>query len=170
VLECAETTRHALERVRQLSLSLRPLQLDDLGLVAALRSHLDRQAGIGGLTPHFDALEAPHSLAAEVETACFRVAQEAVTNVLRHAQAKNVWLRLFTAGEYLALSVRDDGVGFDLEAARRRGAAGASLGLVGMEQRAALAGGTLELRSAPGQGTLLLATFALQARQKEPDR
>jgi signal transduction histidine kinase len=167
--ECIATVSHTLERVRQLSLSLRPLQLDDLGLVAALRSHLDRQAGIGGLTPHFDAAEAPRGVAPEVETACFRVAQEAINNVLRHARARNLWLRLFTAGGRLALSLRDDGSGFDLEAARRRGAAGASLGLVGMEERVALAGGTLELRSAAGQGTVLLATFPLQP-EKEPER
>jgi len=170
VLECVETTRHTLERVRQLSLSLRPLQLDDLGLVAALRSYLDRQAMIGGLTPHFDAVEAPQEITAEVETACFRVAQEAITNVLRHARARNLWVRLFTAGGQLALSVRDDGAGFDLEAARRRGASGASLGLIGMEERVALASGTLELRSTPAQGTVLLATFALLSRPTEADR
>jgi PAS domain S-box-containing protein len=167
ILECVETTRHTLERVRQLSLSLRPLQLDDLGLVAALRSHLDRQASVGGLTPHFDAAEAPHGVAPDIETACFRVAQEAINNVLRHARARNLWVRLFTAGGRLALSVRDDGSGFDLDAARRRGAAGASLGLVGIEERIALAGGTLELRSAAGQGTVLLATFALQPGERE---
>ena len=170
VLECVETTRHTLERVRQLSLSLRPLQLDDLGLVAAVRSYLDRQATIGALTPHFEAVDAPQEVPPEVETACFRVAQEAITNVLRHARAKNLWVRLFTAGGRLALSVRDDGVGFDPEAARRRGAAGASLGLIGMEERVALASGTLELRSAAAQGTVLLATFALASRQPEPDR
>jgi signal transduction histidine kinase len=162
-----DTARHTLERVRQLSLSLRPLQLDDLGLTAALRSHLDRQASIGGLTPHFDAAQAPQGVAAEVETACFRVAQEAINNVLRHAGARNLWLRLFTSDGRLALAVRDDGAGFDLEAARRRGAAGASLGLVGMEERCALAGGELELRSAPGQGTALLATFALHSSPTE---
>ena len=170
VQECVDTTQHALERVRQLSLSLRPLQLDDLGLVAALRSHLDRQAGIGGLTPHFDAAEAPRGVAPEVETACFRVAQEAINNVLRHARARNLWLRLFTAGGHLALSVRDDGNGFDLDAARRRGAAGASLGLVGMEERVALAGGTLELRTAAAQGTVLLATFPLDTGETETER
>jgi PAS domain S-box-containing protein len=167
VPECVDTARHTLERVRQLSLSLRPLQLDDLGLTAALRSHLDRQASIGGLTPHFDAAQAPQGVAAEVETACFRVAQEAINNVLRHAGARNLWLRLFTSDGRLALAVRDDGAGFDLEAARRRGAAGASLGLVGMEERCALAGGELELRSAPGQGTALLATFALHSSPTE---
>ena len=161
VEECVGTTRHALARVRQLSLNLRPLQLDDLGLAAALRSHLDRQASLGGLTPHFDAHEAPPLLSPEIQTACFRIAQEAITNVLRHAEAKNLWLRLFTADGRLALSVRDDGSGFDLEAARRRAAGGASRGVVGMEERAALEGGSFELRSSPGQGTVLLATFPL---------
>jgi len=70
-------------------------------------------------------------------------------------------VRLFTADGQLALSVRDDGAGFDLEAARRRASAGESLGVVGMEERVALAGGRLELRTSPGQGTVLLATFPL---------
>jgi two-component system sensor histidine kinase UhpB len=160
--ECVETTRHTLERVRQLSLNLRPLQLDDLGLVAALRSHLDRQAGLGGLAPHFDAGEAPPQLDPEIETACFRVAQEAITNVLRHARARNLWVRLFTAGDRLALSVRDDGGGFDPDIARRRAHAGGSLGLAGMEERVSIAGGSIELRSRPGQGTVLLATFPIE--------
>jgi two-component system sensor histidine kinase UhpB len=90
--------------------------------------------------------------------------------VLRHAQARSLWVRLFAVGGRLALSVRDDGKGFDLDSARRRGAAGASLGLVGMEERVALAGGTLELRSVPGQGTVLLATFPLQPAEKEAFR
>src|SRR5436190_14253428 len=159
--ECVDTTGHALDRVRQLSLSLRPLQLDDLGLVAALRSHLDRQAGIGALTPHFEAGKLPGALSSEVETACFRVAQEAINNVLRHARATHLWVRLFAADGRLALSVRDDGGGFDLDAARRRASVGGNLGLVGMEERVALTGGSLELQSAPGRGTTLLATFTL---------
>ncbi len=159
--DCVEMTRHALERVRQISLSLRPLQLDDLGLVAALRSHVDRQATVGGLTPNFDSDQAPRNIPSEIETACFRVAQEAINNVLRHAHAAGLWVRLYTADGRLALCVRDDGDGFDAHAARRRAAEGASLGLLGMEERAALAGGSFELRTAPGQGTVLLATFPL---------
>ena len=89
--------------------------------------------------------------------------------MLRHARARNLWVRLFTAGGRLALSVRDDGGGFDLEAARRRAAAGGSLGLAGMEERMALAGGSFELRSPPGQGTVLLATFPLE-RARRRDR
>ncbi len=165
--DCVDTVQHTLERVRQLSLSLRPPQLDDLGLAAALRSHLDRQARVAGLQAHFEAEDAPQELAPDTETACFRVAQEAINNVLRHARAHNLWLRLFTAAGRLAISVRDDGSGFDLEAMRRRAAGGSSLGLLGMEERMALAGGSFELRSAPGQGTVLLATFPLAAAQSE---
>jgi two-component system sensor histidine kinase UhpB len=165
--ECVDTVQHTLERVRQLSLSLRPPQLDDLGLAAALRSHLDRQARVAGLVAHFEAEEAPQALAPDTETACFRVAQEAINNVLRHARARNLWLRLFIAGGHLALSVRDDGRGFDLESMRQRAAGGASLGLVGMEERMALAGGSFDLRSAPGQGTVVLANFPLAAAHGE---
>lgn len=157
--EALETARHMIERVRQLSLSLRPLQLDDLGLAAALRSHLDRQAKLARLEPHFDIQEAPGKLPPEIETACFRVAQEAINNIARHARARNVWLRLFVAGERLALSVRDDGVGFDVEAAQRRAAAGESLGVVSMEERVALVGGTFQIHSAPAQGTVVVASF-----------
>jgi PAS domain S-box-containing protein len=165
--ECVETTQHTLERVRQLSLSLRPSQLDDLGLAAALRSHLDRQARLGGLASHFEAEDGVREIAPETETACFRVAQEAINNVLRHARARNIWVRLYTAGGRLSLSLRDDGQGFDLESVRRRAAGGSNLGLVGMEERIALAGGAFELRSAPGQGTVLLATFPLMTNDKE---
>jgi two-component system sensor histidine kinase UhpB len=166
--EIVDTVQHTLERVRQLSLSLRPPQLDDLGLAAALRSHLDRQARVAGLQAHFEMADAPQELAADTETACFRVAQEAINNVLRHARARNLWVRLFTTGGKLAISVRDDGRGFDLDSVRERSAGGGSLGLLGMEERMALAGGSFELRSAPGQGTVLLATFplALPARER----
>ncbi|MDA1118729.1 MAG: histidine kinase [Proteobacteria bacterium] len=159
IADALETARHTIERVRQLSLNLRPLQLDDLGLAAALRSHLDRQAVLGKLAPHFEIQEAPVKPGAEIETACFRVAQEAMNNIVRHAAAGNVWLRLFVAGGRLALSVRDDGRGFDVEAAQRRAAAGESLGVVSMEERVALAGGSLHIQSAPGQGTVVVASF-----------
>jgi two-component system sensor histidine kinase UhpB len=166
--DCVETVRHTLERVRQLSLSLRPSQLDDLGLAAALRSHLDRQARVAGIAAHFDASDAPPDMGPETETACFRVAQEAINNVLRHAQARNLWVRLFSSGGRLALSVRDDGRGFDLDPARPRSEGASSLGLVGMEERIALAGGSFELRSQPGQGTVVVATFPLiRARDEQ---
>jgi PAS domain S-box-containing protein len=165
--DCIDTVRHTLERVRQLSLSLRPSQLDDLGLAAALRSHLDRQARVAGIAAHFEAADAPADMGPETETSCFRVAQEAINNVLRHAHARNIWVRLFSAGGRLALSVRDDGQGFDLDSARRRTGADASLGLVGMEERIALVGGSLELRSERGKGTVVVATFPVLRAKSE---
>jgi two-component system, NarL family, sensor histidine kinase UhpB len=157
--EALQTARHTIERVRQLSVKLRPLQLDDLGLAAALRSHLDRQAKLGNIEPHFEIQEVPVKLSPDIETACFRVAQESINNVLRHAKASNIWLRLFVAGEQLALSVRDDGIGFDVTAAQRRAAAGESLGVVSMEERVALAGGNFQILSAPGQGAVVVASL-----------
>src|SRR3954465_7211165 len=105
VEECVETTQHTLERVRQLSLSLRPPQLDDLGLAAAPRSHLARQGRAPGIASQFERGDAPPEIGPETETACFRVAQEAINNVLRHARARNLWVRLFSAGGQLAVSV-----------------------------------------------------------------
>jgi len=125
--ECVDTVQHTLERVRQLSLSLRPSQLDDLGLAAALRSHLDRQARVAGLQAHFETEDAPQELAPDTETACFRVAQEAINNVLRHARARNLWVRLFSAGGRLAISVRDDGRGFRTLASVQAGGAGVAV-------------------------------------------
>jgi len=159
----------AIGQVRRLSLNLRPPQLDALGLEAALRAHLQRQAETGKLAAHFTAARLPEALDADVQTACFRVAQEALTNVLRHAQAHAVWLELGADTGALTLLVRDDGVGFDLSATGRRAATGESLGLVSMEERAALVGGSLRVASAPGAGTEVRAAFPLRRAPRASD-
>ena len=97
-----------------------------------------------------------------IETECFRVAQEALTNVVRHAHAHAVAVELRRDDGHLHLSVRDDGVGFDVAAGRERAVRGDSLGLLSMEERAALAGGKIEYKSAPGQGTQVHAWFPLK--------
>ena len=114
---------------------------------------------MGRLIPHFEAEDVPRALPPVVETACFRIAQEAINNVLRHAVACNIWLRLFVAGDKLALSVRDDGRGFDPETAWRDSAGGESLGLASMEERATLLGGTFTVQSTPGKGTTIDVTI-----------
>jgi len=96
-----------------------------------------------------------------VETTCFRIAQEALTNVVRHAQAQAVVVELSEAGGMLQLLVRDDGQGFAVAAARGRATQGASQGLLSMQERAALAGGTLEIDSTPGRGTTVRARLPL---------
>ena len=97
-------------------------------------------------------------MAFAVETACFRIAQEAITNIERHARASRVEIALRRAGDELELEIRDDGTGFDADAAWSR-ARGASIGLFAMRERAALAGGRLDILSQPGRGTTVRLRF-----------
>jgi PAS domain S-box-containing protein len=150
----------AMEKVRDLALDLRPSVLDDLGLPAALRWYADRFARAAHVEAHLSIDAVPH-LEADLETVCFRMAQEALTNVARHAGARHVWIDLHLLPIGLELSIRDDGRGFDTAAARDHAVGGASMGLLGMQERVALVGGQFELRSAPGGGTELRARFAV---------
>jgi two-component system sensor histidine kinase UhpB len=158
---------NVLEQVRDLSLNLRPSMLDDLGLGPALRWYADRQATLAQLhlTIHIDPIE--KRLDPVIETECFRIAQEALTNVSRHAKAHSVKVELRVENEQLHLRVRDDGVGFSVAATRDEAVRGASLGLLSMEERAALAGGGLEWASNPGQGTEVHAWFPLKWRSEK---
>jgi PAS domain S-box-containing protein len=166
--ESLQAVERVLEQVRDLSLNLRPSMLDDLGLEPALRWYIKRQAALAGLQAEFQA-EAPEGrLDSVVETACFRVAQEALTNVVRHARARVVAVELRHQDGRLHLFVRDDGAGFDVAALREQAVLGASLGLLSMEERATLAGGGLECKSAPGQGTEIHAWFPLKWRTPNP--
>ncbi|NMG31620.1 PAS domain S-box protein [Aromatoleum evansii] len=161
-------TDRALEHVRTLSRNLRPPQLDDLGLAAALQAHANWVSRHGGPPIHFAADLLPGAIDDQVATACFRIAQEAITNVQRHAQASAVWLELRRIDGGLLLSVRDDGRGFDLAAATARAAAGASLGVLSMQERCELAGGRLELLSAPGAGCTVRAGFPVAFHANRP--
>lgn len=156
-------------QVRSLSLDLRPPLLDDLGLERALHWLTERQqarASTPRIILHTDASMARCDPA--IETSCFRIAQEALTNVIRHAQASTVTLTLEQENGTLRLSVRDDGRGFDVEAARLRAERTGNLGLVGMQERLILVSGVFTLRSAPGRGTLVEAIFPLSPPPHSP--
>jgi PAS domain S-box-containing protein len=160
--ESLEVVDHVLEQVQDIALNLRPLILDDLGLEPALRWFTARQAALIGLQIRFHADPLEQRLNPVIETECFRVAQEALTNVVRHAGAKTVSVELRKETGKLHLRVHDDGIGFDVGAVREQALRGASLGLLSMEERAALAGGGLEYKSAPKQGTEVHAWFPLK--------
>jgi PAS domain S-box-containing protein len=147
----------ALQQVRRLALALRPSMLDDLGLLPALRWMAEQTAGRAGFAVHLDADIPELRLSPEVETACFRIAQEALTNIARHARAERVTIELRREDGMLALAVQDDGRGFDTAAVLERTRAGGSTGVLGMQERAALAGGRLEMESMPGRGTTVRA-------------
>lgn len=159
--ESIQLVEGALQQVRSLSLELRPPMLDDLGLVAAMRWLADQHVRRSGLDVTFNADLLDRRFNASVEVACFRVAQEALNNVAKHAAARAVAIDLRTDAEFLHLVVRDDGVGFDVDSASFQAVRGASMGLLGMQERAALAGGGIQWRSGAHAGTEVHAWFAL---------
>jgi two-component system sensor histidine kinase UhpB len=151
----------AIARMRDLARALRPPMLDELGLEAALREYVKREAKRGGLAVRLVLAPLEQRPPAVIEITCFRVAQEALTNIIRHAQAHLVELELDEVNGGLQLVVRDDGRGFDVPAARERAIQGGSQGLLNMQERVALAGGHLEIDSTPGRGACVRARFPL---------
>ena len=151
--ECIAIADGALRQVRNLCLDLRPPQLDDLGLAAAVRWQIDRQTRAAGIAAHLMFTGIEREPAADVATVCFRVAQEAITNAVRHAGARNVWIEFDRGEKELRLVVRDDGCGFDVAARRRDALRGGSMGLLSMEERVVLEGGRFEVVSTAGGGT-----------------
>jgi signal transduction histidine kinase/PAS domain-containing protein len=158
--ESIELVDQAIGRMRELAHDLRPSILDDLGLPAALRWYVAREAKRAGLEPRLEVADLPR-LPVALETSCFRLVQEALTNIARHAQARQVQIELAARDHSLFLMVRDNGKGFDARAALRRAAQGHSQGLLGMKERVALAGGEMEIDSAQGRGTAVRARFPL---------
>ena len=145
----------ALQQVRRLATTLRPSMLDDLGLAAALQWITEQSASRSGFTVHFHHVRSQTRLAPDIETACFRIVQEALTNITRHAGATQVDIRLDQVNGQLELSIVDNGCGFKLDEMQARALAGNSIGVLGMEERATLIGGQLLLQSAPGEGSLV---------------
>lgn len=145
-----------LTQIRTLSLALRPPQLDDLGLAASIRFHLERQAAAAGLGLTFTCDGLRQRLHADIENTCFRIAQEAMANVLRHAHASRVWCTLSETGAHLKMSIRDDGHGFDVDAALLLAVQGNSCGLLNIRERAELVGGHATIFSRPNEGTCLV--------------
>lgn len=143
----------ALMQVRTLATALRPSMLDDLGLAPALKWLAEQNANRSNFEVDFVHQRELERLAPEIETACFRIVQEALTNITRHAKARRVGINLSKEDSEMVLLINDDGVGFDTLAMRERANAGLSLGVLGMQERAYLVGGKLSIRSTPGHGS-----------------
>ena len=158
-----EAVDEALRLVRDLSVDLRPPVLDDFGLATALRWYVDRYARRTGLEVEVITDLPDHErFSRDLETACFRIAQEALTNVVRHSRANTVVLLLVKNGNDLLLSIKDDGVGFDVQSLQKRAPRAATLGLISMQERAHFAGGTLEIYSAVSKGTEVVFRLRLE--------
>jgi signal transduction histidine kinase/ligand-binding sensor domain-containing protein len=146
--ELKETAKDSLAEMRLLIYELRPPVLEEEGLASALQARLEAVESRAGLQTEFH-LDGELTLNSQVEEALFRIAQEALNNVLKHAHARRVAVSLGQAGHTVTLEIADDGTGFDPVAARRSG----GLGLRGMEERVAAIGAGLEIESAAGSGT-----------------
>ena len=158
--EALEMLRQTVGEARAVVADLRPTVLDDFGLARALRLQVERLSG-EGLRATFEEDLGGERLPEAVETALFRVAQEALTNVRKHSQAEKVHVALGRNGQTLRLEVRDWGRGFASEGARKEADPGERVGLSSMQERVALLGGRLEITSEPGAGTVVVAEIPL---------
>ena len=152
----------AIQETRALSRLLRPQILDDLGLAAALNWLARHSAESGGYEVEVDIAELPSPIDGDLSTLIFRVAQEALTNVLKHAQARHVVIRLAQRqDQWLQFLVVDDGRGFDVDAAFAKASDGQSTGLASMRERVRLFGGRFTIVSRPGEGMQLRVLIPL---------
>jgi signal transduction histidine kinase len=148
--------------IHRLAWELRPAALDDFGLEMALRRYADEWAALSGVPVDFHSLGmTAHRLAPEFETTLYRITREALTNVFRHARARRVSVLVERRAEHVSLIVEDDGQGFDAAAILGASATQGKLGLLGMQERATLVGGSLEIESNPGAGTTVFVRIPL---------
>jgi signal transduction histidine kinase len=156
--------------MRRLIADLRPTTLDELGLGAALEALAERLEASGAIEVDLDLnLDFPsgrrkNRLASEIEDAAFRLAQEALNNAAQHAETDRASVEVTEDEENVRVRVSDEGDGFD------PGVRTDGFGLVGMRERVTLAGGSLELQSAPGSGTTIVATLPARQRDKRDEQ
>jgi PAS domain S-box-containing protein len=150
-------------QVREMSLNLRPSMLDDMGLIPTLLWHIDRYTKQTQIRVNFRYDEIPGRLPLEIETAAYRIVQEALTNVARYAQVNEVFVGMVMQDKTLWVEVLDEGKGFDLSA----GLEGLSSGIGGMRERASLLGGYLVVESFINQGTQIVAALPITGQPLE---
>src|SRR5579872_7122137 len=148
----AGLTDRGLDEIHRLVYDLRPLVLDEHGLGAAVRAYVETHLRSAGVEVDLKTVGADERFSPEMETTAYRIIQEATTNALRYAEAARLEIRVDRRQDWLIVMVRDDGKGFDVDAARSKG----TLGLLGMRERAELVGGTLQVLSVTGARTTVV--------------
>jgi signal transduction histidine kinase len=162
--DCMKLVDQAINDVREMSQLLRPTMLDDFGLDAALRALTESFAQRTGIALEYQSSLAAERLPDQVETNLFRIAQESLTNIARHAQAAQVGVQLARRDGLVTLSIRDNGKGMDIgRKAKKQNLSSGGMGLAGMETRAQACGGALRVESAPGEGTKVEVTCPIKA-------
>lgn len=161
---CLGLVNQALQELRKMIFDLRPTTLDDLGLVPALRRYAAQHLESGGITVEFNVTSMLDREEGFIETALFRILQEAINNVARHSKARHVFITLEHQNSHIRGVVEDDGEGFDMSNIRagESDSMGRGLGLMGMQERASLVGGSVQVTSHPGQGTKITVEIPLK--------
>jgi two-component system, NarL family, sensor histidine kinase UhpB len=160
IVNCKTLVSHTIEEIKLLVYDLRPVMLDDFGLVPTLRWYIQSHLQGAGPDIFTDFEEARMRLPGDVETALYRITQEALANAVRHSDATKVHVRLITKPGFVSLAVIDNGKGFDAEATLHQEARG-GVGLLSVKERVELAGGTVNIESAVGRGTRLYVVIPL---------
>lgn len=154
--------------LQEIIYDLRPSLLDDLGLLPALRWYAETRLEENGIRVAWHVAGAERRLPSDVETALFRIAQEAITNIVKYAHAQHVLIEFSFEARQVALQISDDGQGFDLEGVlAQRLQSGRGLGLLGMRERAELLGGRFEVRSEAGKGTRVSVRLPISASEEK---
>lgn len=166
--QCLEILNTTIDQIRSLSLDLRPSILDILGLEPALQWYLQRHTAPLSLDVSLESSIGNARYCSEMETACFRIVQEAITNVLRHAKATEATVKLEQDQDLLTVTIIDNGQGFEPQARAEEAIRGRSVGLLSMKERAQLLGGSIHFHSKPGEGTRVEATFPINGNKTEP--
>src|SRR3982075_1311861 len=167
VTELAEfknSVRNALEETRHLIFDLRPMTLDDLGLIPTLRKYIKEYGDRYGLSTGFDVVGQERWLPSNLEGVLFRIIQEALTNVHKPARAKMAEVTMNLQPNRVTVTIKDDGQGFDVARTEANLHKNKNLGLLSMRERAELEKGTLEIRSQPGRGTEVKVEVPLAKR------
>ncbi len=168
--ELQNLTADSLKELQRLMTDLRPSHLDDLGLPAALRWYAGRIQERYPLVVKVDFSGSEQPLDDAAKIATFRIVQEALNNIIKHAEAKNVFIDLTFEDKGMRLKVRDDGCGFDLEHFKKvQSSSRPALGLAGMQERAVLLGGSVNIQSESGRGTLIEAIIPYHYESEAPD-
>ncbi|MBV6395344.1 MAG: hypothetical protein HFACDABA_00920 [Anaerolineales bacterium] len=162
-------TADSLSELQRLISDLRPSHLDDLGLPAALRWYAGKVAERTGLKIRVDIFGEEKPIAETVKIAAFRIVQEALNNIIKHAEATSAFIQLSYEADQIRAAIRDDGRGFDPDVVRKRQTSRPSLGLAGMNERAGLLGGTVIIEAGPGQGTLVEVKIPSHPQESEAE-
>jgi two-component system sensor histidine kinase UhpB len=166
IAETRMLAHQTLRAIRSISIDLRPSALDDLGLLPALRWYLKEYQQKMNIEVDFQATGIKERLSAEMETVLYRIVQEALTNVAKHAQAHHVQIVLKGTPEAITATISDDGRGFNVDKLQKApGQERGGWGLVGMYERAQLLEGTLDIETSPGKGTTISARIPIRSSQ-----